>query len=187
MSVVGSLIFCTNCGNLLDSISHQKVLKCQVCNKSYPTSEFANLKVVTHPSKNAFPSALRAKQSLVKTTLHQNEIEEGATIHEKCPQCGNDEMQYHTLQLRSADEGATVFYTCKRCGYRFRTNNWAYVQSAEKETTDGGQKKRWWRTKETTSGGQKKDDSHRLRMYINLLYIRHPNSKDRTLAPANIY
>lgn len=123
MSVVGSLIFCTDCGNLLDSIAHQKVLRCDACNKQFETSDFANLKVVTHPAKNAFPSALKAKQSLVKTTLKSSELEEGATIHEKCPQCGCDEMQYHTLQLRSADEGATVFYTCKKCGYRFRTNN----------------------------------------------------------------
>lgn len=56
-----------------------------------------------------------------------------------------------------------------------------------KRKEGGEQKKRWWRTKETTGGEQKKDDSHRLRMYINLLYIRHPNSNDRTLAPANIY
>lgn len=59
----------------------------------------------------------------MKTTLKNDELGEGATIKEKCPQCGNDEMQYHTLQLRSADEGATVFYTCAKCDYRFRTNN----------------------------------------------------------------
>lgn len=81
------------------------------------------MKVVTTSSDDAFPSALRLKQSVVKTTLKNDELEEGATIKEKCPQCGHDEMQYHTLQLRSADEGATVFYTCGKCDYRFRTNN----------------------------------------------------------------
>ncbi|OUT21477.1 hypothetical protein CAS74_003595 [Pichia kudriavzevii] len=110
MSAVGSLIFCTSCGNLLDSISHQQHLTC-------------SLKVVTHTSPDAFPSALKSRKSLVKTTLKHDEIEDGATIKEKCPQCGHDEMQYHTLQLRSADEGATVFYTCTKCGYKFRTNN----------------------------------------------------------------
>ena len=56
---------------------------------------------------------------MVKTSLKENELKDGATIKEKCPQCGNEEMNYHTLQLRSADEGATVFYTCTSCGYEF--------------------------------------------------------------------
>ncbi|OBA19020.1 hypothetical protein METBIDRAFT_47518 [Metschnikowia bicuspidata var. bicuspidata NRRL YB-4993] len=123
MSAVGSLIFCTGCGNLLDSVSSKPTLDCQVCKKTYASLQFADLKVVTESSEDAFPSALKLKQSVVKTTLKTDEIEEGATIKEKCPKCGNDEMQYHTLQLRSADEGATVFYTCTSCGYRFRTNN----------------------------------------------------------------
>ncbi|CDK26789.1 unnamed protein product [Kuraishia capsulata CBS 1993] len=123
MSVVGSLIFCTQCGNLLDSVTQKPTLDCQVCGKSYGSKNFANLKVTTHTADDAFPSILKSKSSLVKTVLKSNELEEGATIKEKCPQCGNEEMQYHTLQLRSADEGATVFYTCTSCGYRFRTNN----------------------------------------------------------------
>lgn len=121
MSVVGSLIFCTDCGNLLDSAS--KALECKLCNKKYPASSLANLKVVTKSAEDAFPSSLRMKRSVVKTSLKSAELDEGATIQEKCPKCGNEEMQYHTLQLRSADEGATVFYTCTSCGYRFRTNN----------------------------------------------------------------
>lgn len=123
MSVVGSLIFCTDCGNLLDSISSKPTLDCKLCQKQYPTSNFANLKVVTKSAEDAFPSALKLKRSVVKTSLKTDELEEGATINEKCPKCDNNEMQYHTLQLRSADEGATVFYTCTSCGYRFRTNN----------------------------------------------------------------
>lgn len=123
MSVVGSLIFCVDCGNLLDSSNSQKRISCTDCQRSYDSSSFANLKVVTRSSDDAFPSALRLKKSVVKTVLKSSELEEGATIKEKCPQCGNEEMQYHTLQLRSADEGATVFYTCTGCGYRFRTNN----------------------------------------------------------------
>ncbi|KAH3678464.1 hypothetical protein WICMUC_001481 [Wickerhamomyces mucosus] len=123
MSVVGSLIFCLDCGSLLDSVSNQKSVNCGTCSREYDSKDFANLKVVTRSSDDAFPSALKLKQSVVKTTLKKDELEEGATIKEKCPQCGNEEMQYHTLQLRSADEGATVFYTCTECGYRFRTNN----------------------------------------------------------------
>lgn len=70
------------------------------------------MKVITQSSEDAFPSALKMKRSVVKTSLKKDELEEGATIKEKCPKCGTEEMQYHVLQLRSADEGATVFYTC---------------------------------------------------------------------------
>lgn len=123
MSVVGSLIFCTSCGNLLDAAGSNTQIECKVCTASYPASGFANLKVVTQSAEDAFPSHLKLKRSVVKTSLNKDEMDEGATIKEKCPKCGNEEMQYHTLQLRSADEGATVFYTCTGCGYRFRTNN----------------------------------------------------------------
>ncbi|KAI3403470.2 RPA12 [Candida oxycetoniae] len=123
MSVVGSLIFCTYCGNLLDSHSSTSNIECQICSASYPKSDFVNLQVVTKSSDDAFPSKLKSARSVVKTSLKKDELDEGATIKEKCPKCGNEEMQYHTLQLRSADEGATVFYTCTNCAYRFRTNN----------------------------------------------------------------
>lgn len=123
MSVVGSLIFCNVCGNLLDSTTTKSKIACGVCSTSYPKSDFTNLKVVTKSNEDAFPSVLKMKKSVVKTSLKNDELDEGATIKEKCPKCGHDEMQYMTLQLRSADEGATVFYTCPECGHRFRTNN----------------------------------------------------------------
>ncbi|EJS43053.1 rpa12p [Saccharomyces arboricola H-6] len=125
MSIVGSLIFCLDCGDLLENPSAVlgSNVECSQCKAIYPKSQFSNLKVVTTTADDAFPSALRAKKSVVKTSLKKNELKDGATIKERCPQCGNEEMNYHTLQLRSADEGATVFYTCTSCGYKFRTNN----------------------------------------------------------------
>ncbi|EDO16816.1 hypothetical protein Kpol_1056p17 [Vanderwaltozyma polyspora DSM 70294] len=125
MSVVGSLIFCLDCGDLLDNPSAVtgSDLECSQCQATYPKSKFSNLKVVTSTAEDAFPSSLRSKKSVVKTSLKKDELKDGATIKEKCPKCGNEEMQYHTLQLRSADEGATVFYTCPACSYKFRTNN----------------------------------------------------------------
>ncbi|PRT53297.1 DNA-directed RNA polymerase I subunit RPA12 [Wickerhamiella sorbophila] len=124
MSVVGSLIFCTDCGNLLNSITEKMaVIKCDMCQRDYDTKNFEDLHVVTESAPTAFPSALRLKRSAVKTTLHDHEVEEGAVIKERCPECGNDEMRFHTLQLRSADEGATVFYTCTNCGYKTRVSN----------------------------------------------------------------
>lgn len=125
MSVVGSLIFCTACGNLLDSVGDSSKIACGVCDHTYDTKDFSNLKVVTKSHEDAFPSSLRLKKSAVKTLLTKadEDAENGATIEETCPKCGNDRMTYHTLQLRSADEGATVFYTCTKCKYKFKVNN----------------------------------------------------------------
>lgn len=128
MSAVGSLIFCDDCGNLLDNpedkINNSNVIECSQCQAEYAKSQFTNLKVVTSTSEDAFPSSLRLKRSVVKTNLKRDELkDDGATIKEKCPKCGHDEMRYQTLQLRSADEGATVFYTCIKCNYKYRTNN----------------------------------------------------------------
>ncbi|GCE99386.1 DNA-directed RNA polymerase I core subunit rpa12 [Zygosaccharomyces mellis] len=125
MSVIGSLIFCLDCGDLLDNPSSVQGsdIECQQCQARYPKSKFSNLKVVTSTPDDAFPSSLKMKQSVVKTSIGRDDLDEGATIKEKCPKCGHDEMHYHTLQLRSADEGATVFYTCTNCGYKYRSNN----------------------------------------------------------------
>lgn len=38
-------------------------------------------------------------------------------VDESCPKCGNIEMEFYTMQLRSADEGQTVFYECAKCKY----------------------------------------------------------------------
>lgn len=125
MSVVGSLIFCVDCGNLLDSKGADKYVTCDSCLRQYDAKAFTGLKVLTKSHEDAFPSSLRLKKSAVKTLLSKDDQSggNGATIEETCPKCGNEEMTYHTLQLRSADEGATVFYTCTSCGYRYRTNN----------------------------------------------------------------
>lgn len=123
MSAIGTLIFCNRCGNLLNVQGSSETIDCRLCLNKIQKSKFNNLKIVTKSSENAFPSRLKLKKSLVKTTLSSEEVEKGAIIKEKCPQCGHNEMKYYTLQLRSADEGATVFYSCTECDYRFKVNN----------------------------------------------------------------
>lgn len=53
-------------------------------------------------------------------TIHHRSKKDdrGAKISEICPKCGNEEMYYRAVQLRSADEGQTIFYECD-CGYKF--------------------------------------------------------------------
>lgn len=59
------------------------------------------------------------------TTSGQKDMVKHATIEEACPKCGNPEMYFYTMQLRSVDEGSTVFYECPiaRCGNKFSVNN----------------------------------------------------------------
>lgn len=129
---IGSLLFCTACGSLLDLPSNDDVITCTPCgtvqdarSTSVPlTTVYDNLSIVTRSHPSAFPSVLRQKRQLVSHVNRKDEeTMEQATIKEKCPGCGNEEMNFHTLQLRSADEGTTVFYDCPKCGYKFSQNN----------------------------------------------------------------
>ena len=146
MSAIGSLVFCTDCGNLLDGSSgdEKAILTCEVCgteNKGtlvHPWQmnprkaktlilawthliDTSSTVVTTKSKPTAFPSLLRSKRSAVQTLTAQD-VQTEATIRQTCPECGREEMRYYTLQLRSADEGSTVFYSCE-CGYKFSTNN----------------------------------------------------------------
>jgi len=130
---IGSLLFCRACGSLLDLPNNDDVLTCAPCGTSPDarstwrepnTTVYDNLAIVPRSHPTAFPSILRQKRQRVSHTGDDGDVEmEQATIKEKCPGCGNEEMNYHTLQLRSADEGTTVFYDCPKCGYKFSQNN----------------------------------------------------------------
>ncbi|KAJ9644468.1 DNA-directed RNA polymerase I core subunit rpa12 [Coniosporium apollinis] len=121
MSAIGSLVFCTDCGNLLDGSTgdEKAVLICGVCGAS--NKDTSSKVVVTRSKPSAFPSSLRAKRSEVQT-LGEEDMQTEATIRQPCEKCGREEVKYYTLQLRSADEGSTVFYTCE-CGHKWNTNN----------------------------------------------------------------
>ncbi|KAI8582392.1 hypothetical protein K450DRAFT_226971 [Umbelopsis ramanniana AG] len=118
-NVIGSLIFCPECGNLLDIPGgDDDLIVCNQC--SYAQSNYEAMEIVTTSSENAFQSPLKSKRHLVQQKGPKTEG--AAMIDEKCPNCGNPEMAYHTMQLRSADEGQTVFYNCKKCGHKFSIN-----------------------------------------------------------------
>ncbi|KAH0608125.1 uncharacterized protein H6S33_002177 [Morchella sextelata] len=119
MSTVGTLVFCSDCGNLLDSVAGTDRLECEMCGTV--TKDPGNKTVTTQSALSAFPSALRLKKSAVQS-LAAEDMQTEAEIKQTCPECGREKMWFYTLQLRSADEGATVFYRCE-CGYRFNTNN----------------------------------------------------------------
>lgn len=80
MSAIGSLIFCVNCGNLLDTAVGKTKIVCRQCHSNYDAKKFADLSVVTTSAEDAFPSALRLKRSVVKTQLGKEHLEEGAIV-----------------------------------------------------------------------------------------------------------
>ena len=145
MAAIGSLVFCTDCGNLLDGSSGNKevMLTCDVCGTEnrgrrneprWPARgtsrarhadsrlpDNASTSITATSKPNAFPSALRAKRSTVQT-LTEDDIPKDAAIAETCSECGRKEVRFYTQQLRGADEGSTVFYSCE-CGHRWTANN----------------------------------------------------------------
>ena len=117
MAAFGSIVFCTDCGNLLDGSTGDKtaILVCDVCGAR--NKDTASTSTTTTSKSNAFPSALRQKRSAVQT-LTEDDVRIDAEIDHPCPECGEERMRYYTQQLRSADEGSTVFYSCENCGHK---------------------------------------------------------------------
>ena len=81
-------------------------------------TDLPSLTVITRSEDKPTPKWLDAEKVMSEVTGPAR-----ATVEETCPKCGNPEMDYYTLQLRSADEGQTVFYECEKCGHKFSVNN----------------------------------------------------------------
>lgn len=133
MAAIGSLVFCTDCGNLLDGSAGKQdaILTCQVCGAScrgrlFPlpqrtafltVADTSSKVIVTRSKPTAFPSVLRAKRSEVQT-ITEADMQTRALIRQPCEKCGREEVRFHEKQLRSADEGSTIFYECE-CGHKY--------------------------------------------------------------------
>ncbi|KAF0387231.1 putative RPA12-13.7 kD subunit of DNA-directed RNA polymerase I [Gigaspora margarita] len=113
-------IFCQDCGTLLINTG-EDFIKCSACTCRHNATEYEDIIITTKSKPKTFPSKLRSRHSKIQQL--DNYKEESASIKEKCPKCGNEEMSYHTMQLRSADEGQTIFYHCIKCGYKFSINS----------------------------------------------------------------
>lgn len=143
MAAIGSLVFCTDCGNLLDpNPSRKEFILCELCgtqnkgqfrhldNKqttaiplTFLTSDTSSKTITTTSKPSAFPSTLRTKLRSDLKVVEQSEMRTDSEINMTCDNCGSAKVRYYTQQLRSADEGTTVFYTCPECGNKWNTNN----------------------------------------------------------------
>ncbi|WPH04444.1 Hypothetical protein R9X50_00733500 [Acrodontium crateriforme] len=122
MSTIGSLVFCTDCGTLLEPNAGRKAfITCDVCGSE---NKDTSSKTITTSSKpDAFPSTLRTRLRSDVQEVSEAERRTEVKIKEVCPKCGHDEVRYYTQQLRSADEGSTIFYTCESCSFKWVVNN----------------------------------------------------------------
>ncbi|OAA56692.1 DNA-directed RNA polymerase 1 kda [Niveomyces insectorum RCEF 264] len=107
MASMGSLVFCTDCGNILPMSvgSSRNILTCRCCgaeNKDTAASQTIKLSTVQ--------------------TVERHKVQTDVTTNETCPKCGRTEVRFTTAQLRGADEGSTVFFNCD-CGFRWTHNN----------------------------------------------------------------
>ncbi|KAI1163265.1 hypothetical protein F5B18DRAFT_323376 [Nemania serpens] len=121
MAAIGSLVFCSVCGNLLpvSKGNVKNILNCDCCGADNKDS--ASKTTVTKSKPSDFPSLLRQKLSIVQS-VEKHKINTEAMINETCDKCGRTEVRFSAVQLRGADEGSTIFYTCE-CGHKWNTNN----------------------------------------------------------------
>ncbi|KAG9244690.1 transcription factor S-II-domain-containing protein [Calycina marina] len=122
MAAIGSLVFCTDCGDLLESSTGNKetILVCACCGKE--NRDTASTTITTESKPSSFPSRLRQERSSIQT-IQQEDREKDAKIAVSCPECEEKEVRYTSAQLRGADEGSTIFYTCPNCNNKWNTNN----------------------------------------------------------------
>ncbi|KAL1588144.1 hypothetical protein WHR41_03158 [Cladosporium halotolerans] len=122
MAAIGSLVFCTDCGNLLETNTSRKTyLTCDVCGAQNKDTSSKTITTASKPS--AFPSSLRTRLRSDVQEFEEGDIQTDAIIDHPCEKCGNPQTRYYTQQLRSADEGSTVFYTCPKCSHKWNENN----------------------------------------------------------------
>ena len=127
MAAIGSLVFCTDCGNLLDETEGKDntLLKCDICGAL--NKDTSATVIVTQSKPSAYPSVLRAKRSDVQQ-LAESDLGQLPFIAQPCEKCGRKLVRYYQLQTRSADEGSTIFYVCE-CGNRFvYLSIWCFLQ-----------------------------------------------------------
>lgn len=118
MTSIGSLVFCSDCGNLLDENENREeaLLKCDICGAMCKDTSQKVIKTVSKPW--AYPSSLRAKRSEVQQISEESRNTQ-ATIEVKCEKCGAPEVTWYEQQLRGADEGSTIFYKCPNCQHLY--------------------------------------------------------------------
>ncbi|KAG5943185.1 hypothetical protein E4U59_000580 [Claviceps monticola] len=122
MASIGSLVFCTDCGNLLPATkgTEKNSLNCECCGAW--NKDTGSKVILTKSKPSDFPSALRQKLQSTVQRVEKHKLQTGSIAQERCAKCGKEEVKYTNVQLRGADEGSTLIYTCE-CGNSWNENN----------------------------------------------------------------
>jgi len=120
--------FCSTCGSILPLTSQNlDSSQCIVCEAYIDRTELGEISYVVHFNDPDVYSKERGisgkKVSGGKGKKSKEAQAEGPMVDRDCRECGNKQMSYATLQLRSADEGQTVFYTCPKCKFKESENS----------------------------------------------------------------
>lgn len=121
--------FCPSCGSILPNLRATGKVKCFTCLVDWPPEGKKSHSLLSLPDRihSLFLSVpvfgdMKSEFTIPfntynkrKNVAKEEDSDEGPIVERVCPKCGNDQMSYATLQLRSADEGQTVFYTCTKC------------------------------------------------------------------------
>ncbi|RVD92144.1 DNA-directed RNA polymerase I subuni [Tubulinosema ratisbonensis] len=98
-------MFCS-CGSVLLIPTASEKYTCKTCNKKnkFEKNKLKFIKIYDDPKEKC------------------DEVVD-PKIKRICENCGEKEMAFKSVQLRSADEGQTIFYSCNTCGFRITVHS----------------------------------------------------------------
>ena len=130
--------FCPQCGTIMDP-PETEFIQCSNCPYQCSFSNLGIHEICTRSLPRSKPTWIddqeeeereREENNITSSSSSSNHKKEkkvkenkNVKIEEPCPKCGNPELYFYTMQLRSVDEGQTVFYDCPKCNYKFSINN----------------------------------------------------------------
>ncbi|OQS55817.1 rpa12 [Ecytonucleospora hepatopenaei] len=101
-------MFC-ECGSVIVLIPGECIHQCLRCNKVVSENKILEYEYV--------------QVKKINREENKEELIEQVKRERICVKCNNDQMYFHTAQIRSADEGQTIFYECTKCGYKETINS----------------------------------------------------------------
>ncbi|XP_035891515.1 DNA-directed RNA polymerase I subunit RPA12 [Anopheles stephensi] len=110
--------FCPDCGSVLPPLKSLKKVCCYNCNGEFDASAFGTMESEYTIHFNSYEN-----KKLDQAERGEEGAADGPVVNRQCPKCGNDQMSYATIQLRSVDEGQTVFFTCTKCKFKMSENS----------------------------------------------------------------
>mmetsp|Transcript_23474 Transcript_23474/g.36181 ORF Transcript_23474/g.36181 Transcript_23474/m.36181 type:complete len:119 (+) Transcript_23474:277-633(+) len=114
--------FCPDCRTTV-SVDNQGTVRCPCCSFTTNLSDIPRkaLTITSVSADTVVPTW--AKSDDEQKAREQSSGVSRATVEEPCVKCGEPEVKFYTLQLRSVDEGQTVFYECPACNHTWSVNN----------------------------------------------------------------